>query len=128
MRSRYSAFATHNADYLMRTLAPQFHSSNGREQLQRTFATTDWLGLQILRCSEQQDRGQVEFVAFFRQKPHGQLEQLHEVSEFIKVDNSWFYTHGRHLPAIKLQRNHPCFCGSGKKLKKCCLNKLDVNV
>jgi preprotein translocase subunit SecA len=26
-------------------------------------------------------------------------------------------------PAIKVGRNDPCPCGSGKKYKKCCLNK-----
>jgi uncharacterized protein YecA (UPF0149 family) len=29
----------------------------------------------------------------------------------------------RRLPPEKLGRNDPCHCGSGKKFKKCCLNK-----
>ncbi len=27
------------------------------------------------------------------------------------------------IPSINIGRNDPCFCGSGKKYKKCCLNK-----
>jgi len=33
----------------------------------------------------------------------------------------------RHTPIVrtskKIGRNEPCFCGSGKKFKKCCINK-----
>jgi len=28
----------------------------------------------------------------------------------------------------KIGRNDPCFCGSGKKYKKCCLNRKDIQV
>ena len=29
-------------------------------------------------------------------------------------------------PLIKRSRNAPCFCGSGKKYKKCCLNSQSI--
>ena len=29
---------------------------------------------------------------------------------------------------MKLGRNHPCSCGSGKKYKHCCLNAVSVQV
>ena len=29
-----------------------------------------------------------------------------------------------HRPNVELQRNDPCPCGSGKKYKKCCMNKV----
>ena len=32
------------------------------------------------------------------------------------------YTRQRRA-AVKIGRNDPCLCGSGKKFKKCCLNK-----
>lgn len=28
---------------------------------------------------------------------------------------------------MKIGRNEPCYCGSGKKYKKCCLNKENNN-
>jgi hypothetical protein len=31
------------------------------------------------------------------------------------------------VPSSTPKRNEPCFCGSGKKYKKCCRNKVDIN-
>jgi uncharacterized protein YecA (UPF0149 family) len=42
----------------------------------------------------------------------------------IAEDNSKFLkTTPPPKPKIKLGRNEKCFCGSGKKYKKCCLGK-----
>ena len=30
----------------------------------------------------------------------------------------------RREPTVKIQRNDPCPCGSGKKFKKCCINSI----
>ncbi len=32
----------------------------------------------------------------------------------------------RRLPRLSLWRNKPCFCGSGKKFKKCCIELYDT--
>lgn len=31
-------------------------------------------------------------------------------------------------PLLKFPRNEPCFCNSGKKFKRCCLNKMAKTV
>ena len=86
----------------------------------QTIAETKWLALRVLHADENQaamGSGQVEFVAFY--KSNGTLGQLHERSDFIRQNDRWYYTQGVRLALIRLERNDPCWCGSGKKYKKC---------
>ncbi|MCG8572964.1 MAG: SEC-C domain-containing protein, partial [Spirochaetes bacterium] len=60
-----------------------------------------------------------------KKKKHSQLYQLLKkiyqqdtLSLFQSVTKSLFRPYGK-----KIGRNSPCPCGSGKKYKKCCLNK-----
>lgn len=116
MRSRYCAFVMANIDYLIDTLHPTQRQHDDRIQLQQTVEATQWLGLQVIEHSQQLDQAEVEFIAFYQDKPLG---QLHERSRFVKENDQWFYVDGELLPAVKLGRNEPCFCGSGKKIKRC---------
>jgi SEC-C motif-containing protein len=115
MRSRYSAFSTGEVQYLLDT---QRLDGVSREQLEASVASTRWLGLSVLHSSSAGDEGEVEFIA--RYKDAQGLGQLHERSRFRREQGRWLYVGGRHLPPPKPQRNDPCWCGSGKKLKKCC--------
>lgn len=112
MRSRYSAFVLADIDYLFDTLHPAQRQPNERSQLAATIHQTDWLGLTILDAKE----SEVEFVAFYQTEG---IQQLHERSHFEYDDGKWFYVDGMMMKAIKLGRNEPCVCGSGKKLKHC---------
>ena len=53
----------------------------------------------------------------------------HELSTFIREDDKWHFDDGAIVQGTikregdKVGRNDPCPCGSGKKHKKCCLNK-----
>lgn len=118
MRSRYSAFCEGNVEYLLQTHLGITPSSNAEKQIRATIANTQWLKLNVLNASEFGDAGVVEFIAFYRDGRGA--AQLHERSNFIRKNERWFYVDGVHLPAIKFQRNDPCWCGSGKKFKKCC--------
>ncbi len=113
MRSRYSAFCTGNIDYLIATHHPTQRGNQERQALAQTIAETEWLSLRVLAATE----NQVEFVAFY--KTQGKLGQLHERSNFVQHNGQWVYVDGMYLPPIKLERNDPCWCGSGKKLKQC---------
>ncbi|MEM7126947.1 MAG: YchJ family metal-binding protein [Chloroflexota bacterium] len=137
MRSRYTAFVEGNIDYLIATHHPSQRSTKERDTLAKTIQETEWLGLRVLSSDFQSDsqvQGVVEFVAFYGEKQYsteggltkmepkhevGLPSQLHERSEFIKQDGQWFYTQGLTLPPIKIARNDPCWCGSGKKYKQC---------
>ncbi len=119
MRSRYSAFALGNVDYLIATWHPDCNAVQWRSEISGNFANTQWLGLAILQTTEikQSDEGYVEFIARFFDKAKQRPGFIHERSRFVRMAERWYYVDGVHkLPA----RNDPCPCGSGKKYKKCC--------
>ncbi|POP53656.1 YchJ family protein [Zhongshania marina] len=120
MRSRYSAFCLRNPDYLLATLQKDIRAKETRKALLKSFAGTQWRQLKVIRCQRGllgDKAGEVEFAAFFTQDDEG--GQLHERSRFVFEDERWFYVDGDILPPISLSRNEPCWCGSGRKLKKC---------
>jgi|SRR5690554_1731600 len=116
MRSRYSAFVMHQIGYLQATLHPSQHREDDAATLRQTMDSTQWLGLRIVTSAETDDKAEVEFIAFYLDRPIG---QLHERSHFSRQHNQWLYVDGMFLPPVKLARNDPCICGSGKKLKHC---------
>lgn len=116
MCSRYSAFCLGKIDYLINTLLPEKRQADDEQILGETIKQTQWLGLKIIKHSQQRQTASVEFVAFYKDNPIG---QLHERSRFIKHNGRWFYIDSEILNPIKLSRNELCFCGSGKKVKKC---------
>ncbi len=127
MRSRYTAFALGELDYVEKT-----HHESTRKDLDmegvRSWATnSEWLGLEILgteKGKEKDSEGKVEFKCkfIFNEKP----QTHHELSTFTKVGEQWFFVDGVMKNATvrraepKVGRNDPCPCGSGKKAKKCC--------
>jgi len=121
MRSRYTAYARGDGDYLLRTWHPSTRPE--RFELQEEIR---WQGLDILAIAgggTDDATGQVEFVA--RYQVHGRLGQLHEKSDFRREEGHWYYVDGSELKpppvtAVKIGRNDPCPCGSGKKYKRCC--------
>lgn len=127
MRSRYTAFAVKNVDYLGDTLAPESKHDYDENQVKTWAETSTWLGLEIVSTSKglaDDEIGNVEFIAKFRQQ--GAIHTHHEASRFEKRDGHWLYLDGDIVPPMpikkdkKIGRNEPCPCGSGKKYKKCC--------
>ena len=117
MRSRFTAYVQQDTDYLMRTWHVDFRPAQ---------LTLDngirWLGLDIIRFSEDGDAAQVEFEAML--SADGRIDALHENSRFLRVDGQWLYTDGDMMEPrrrrLKIGRNEPCPCGSGLKFKRCC--------
>jgi SEC-C motif-containing protein len=95
MRSRYSAFALHEADYLLRT----WHPATRPGSVDFDPALTR-VGLEILATeaggAEDTD-GIVEFRAHHR--VGGEPGVLHEVSRFRRQDGRWRYVRGRLVDA-----------------------------
>ena len=90
MRSRYSAFATGEADYLRAT----WHSTT-RPATLTLEPRLRWLGLKILSTeagAETDLEGWVTFVA--RSKFQGRAQRLHERSHFVREHGRWFYVEG----------------------------------
>ena len=133
MRSRYSAFATGNVDYLMATVIPDENDPVDPEGLREWSEGSEWLGLQILSThggGPDDETGDVEFVARFRPKddPKAKVVEHKERSTFHRQDGQWILAHGEvsrepyRRESPRVGRNDPCPCGSGKKFKKCCAN------
>ncbi len=89
MRSRYSAFAVHDADYLLATWHPT--TRPGSVVLDPAI---EWRRLQIrgLTCgTEDDDAGTVEFVAHYWDSTAGQYGRHHESSRFVREKRRWLY-------------------------------------
>lgn len=117
MRSRYSAFVLGLGDYLVETWHPAYLGDLDAKTLGSQ--ETVWDHLDIIGSGAQGDLGWVEFRAWFYEQ--GQLQCLHERSQFVREEGRWRYTQGDINPRpSRAGRNDPCPCGSGKKFKKCC--------
>jgi SEC-C motif-containing protein len=113
MRSRYSAFATGEAAYLLNTSAAGDHAPDELDRLKAAMREVAWLKLEVLEAHGDS----VEFKAYFRDESG--ISLLHEKSKFVFEEGAWLYNEGT-LFNTKIERNAACPCGSGKKYKKCC--------
>ncbi|WP_340159935.1 YchJ family protein [uncultured Hoeflea sp.] len=127
MRSRYSAYALGNLDYIEATCCGPAAIAFDRAEAELQQLGTQWLGLDVDRTSKGRERdsqGTVSFTARYRH--NGAEQQMVETSEFRRIDGRWFYYD--RMPAVaaaragtsRTGRNDPCPCGSGRKYKKCC--------
>jgi SEC-C motif-containing protein len=128
MRSRYSAFAKENMEYLRSTLHPKSRSDYDEASARAWSRESDWKALEIVstqKGGKEDNEGSVEFIAQYLR--NGKEEFHHEVAEFARADGRWYFVDGKLVgktPFVrtepKVGRNDPCSCGSGKKYKKCC--------
>ncbi|MCB7136021.1 YchJ family protein [Cellulosimicrobium marinum] len=94
MRSRYSAFAVGDADYLLAT----WHASTRPGTLDLD-DDVEWRRLDVVRTEAGgpfDDAGVVEFVAHHRSRTdRTDRGRLHEVSRFVREDGRWLYVDGQ---------------------------------
>ena len=118
MRSRYSAFSKHEIDYIVKTTA------QGQQDFLDVPAITDWantnqwLKLEVIKSNDKVDKnhGLVEFKAHYHDGKQSQVH--HELSHFVKVNESWYFLDPTTDQQITMKQS--CICGSGKKFKQCC--------
>jgi len=118
MRSRYAAYVLGKYDYLL----VSWHPLTRPARLGGT--ALRWIGLEILRTvagGVQDDVGEVEFIASYVEKGKG--KRLHELSRFVCEEGRWLYMDGD-CQVDDIGRNNACPCGSGKKFKRCCGQKI----
>ena len=125
MRGRYSAFATGSVRYLEQSLYPAHRKDFDTKAVEKWSKESQWLGLEIVKTEYDEKKGFVEFIATYKQD--GTVRKHHELAEFKKVEDQWYFWDGKMVdlkPVVreepKIGRNDPCTCGSGKKYKKCC--------
>lgn len=100
MRSRYSAYAMNNVDYIVRTTHPRnpvlSHLDTWKQEILNFSLNTDFVDLEILDSKEQKDRATVVFIAHLEQD--GRDATFTERSYFAKVDGKWYYVNGDTYP------------------------------
>jgi SEC-C motif domain protein len=126
MRSRYTAYARREVDYIIATHEPATRAEVDRETTDQWARESEWLGLTVLATEAggpNDERGMVEFVARYRAQGHDLTHR--ERSTFARIEGRWYFVDGEVVkPAPvraepKAGRNDPCPCGSGKKFKRC---------
>ena len=132
MRSRYAAYALGQVDYLVYSHAPETRSPNLRNAIREWARKADFRSLRVLNTKAggpSDDHGVVHFEAQYVED--GIEKTLVERSTFVRHEGRWVYQKGAAPRAEtvtrqtqKIGRNDPCPCGSGKKYKKCCINRL----
>jgi SEC-C motif-containing protein len=91
MRSRYTAYAMHNASYLQET----WDTTKRPEKIDFSREKIDWLRLEITDTKKggiKDSKGVVSFKAFYRQD--GEEHVMNEISRFTKINGRWFYLDG----------------------------------
>ena len=141
MRSRFSAFCTHNGDYLFATHHEHYRTGLTAENLTLSAKQTTWVNLDVVSHNNLGEQvSNVHFKAWFIED--GYLRCMEENSRFTCSDGQWFYCEPMALTEkalkpnllrlntseqplkenLKLTRNSPCPCDSGQKYKRCCLS------
>ncbi|MGV9679754.1 YchJ family protein [Nocardia sp. NPDC003482] len=90
MRSRYTAFAVGDRDYLLRSWHP-----STRPRVLDLDPGQRWVALEILRTARGglfDEEGEVEFRAHYR--AGRERGTLHERSRFVRVAGQWVYLDG----------------------------------
>ncbi len=128
MRSRYTAYVKSEIDYIYETTHPDKREGVNKKEVAAWSQKSTWQSLEIVGTEDggpDDTKGVVEFVARYRTKE--KPTRHHEIAEFEKHEDRWYFTDGK--PPVqttikretpKVGRNDPCPCGSGKKFKKCC--------
>ena len=93
MRSRFSAFAIPNGEYLMDTIFPAKRKLHNKKDLQEWGEINDWTKLEII---SKPTSNQVEFKAFYKDDK-GKMQIHHELSDFRQIEERWYYVTGKFL-------------------------------
>lgn len=90
MKSRYSAYCTHQADYLWNTTYISQRKYYFKTDIFNWAVANEWQKLEIITFTE----NTVEFKAYFLDE-NNQNQIHHEFSTFVKENESWFYVDGK---------------------------------
>lgn len=118
MRSRYSAFALQQIDYILQTTALGQQSTLDRAAIADWSQSNQWLKLDVVQHQPKLDKTHalVEFKAHYHDGTQAHIH--HEISHFVLHQQQWYFLD----PTLEMQTTmkQPCICGSGKKFKQCC--------
>lgn len=92
MRSRYTAFATQNADYLVATTHISTRKQHNKKDILDWSKSNTWLKLSV----QETTLNRVRFKAYYRDE-NGIEHVHHEYSNFKQEGEQWFYVDGSFL-------------------------------
>ena len=128
MRSRYSAYALGEVDWIVASQCEEGRQIVDREATAQWSKQSTWRGMEVLTTQEggaDDQQGLVEFKAHYT--VNGEDITHHEVAHFRRENNDWVFVDGIEVKprpfkraTAKVGANDPCPCNSGKKYKKCC--------
>ncbi len=99
MRSRFSAYASVEAEYLIKTTHPSTRKFHDARYIEDWGKSSVWQKLEIIStlAGRAKDiRGTVEFKAYFLDA-NREPQIHHELSNFIKELGKWFFVDGKNL-------------------------------
>lgn len=91
MRSRYSAYATHHANYLVATTHLSERDNYSKEDILLWATSNQWQKLEVLKATATT----VEFKAYYLDSNKKQHIH-HEFSTFVQEDGIWYYVDGEY--------------------------------
>ncbi len=100
MRSRYSAYALSNVDYIVRTTHSSLSKNleTWKKEILNFALSTDFEGLEILDAKEEGNKAIVVFIANLKQEDEDRT--FTERSFFAKVNGRWLYVNGDLFPGV----------------------------
>lgn len=90
MKSRYSAYASHQVDYLWNTTHSSQREFYSKADILNWATANEWQKLEIIAATE----NTVEFKAYFLDE-NKQPQIHHDFSIFKEENGSWFYVDGK---------------------------------
>ena len=127
MRARYTAFALGQIDYLADTLAPEARGDFDPIEAGGTASDAVWQSLEgapsPMAVGMTRPARWSSWPAFACAASRACINEL---ARFRREQGRWVCAGGDMNPkapprqVVKVGRNDPCPCGSGKKYKKCC--------
>ncbi len=99
MRSRYTAYAIHEVEYILRTTHPSTRKFHDRKSIEQWAKSSRWQKLEIVSTTDgdsSDKHGTVEFKAYYLDENY-QLQIHHENSNFRKELGKWFFVDGKVL-------------------------------
>ncbi len=97
MRSRYTAFATQNAQYLYDTYAKAERSQHRLSDIARELSGSMWVKLEIVSVKQEDTHNARVAFRAYNQKGRQQF-CLAEDSAFVKEEEGWRYVQSRSKP------------------------------
>lgn len=99
MRSRYTAYALQQVEYILRSTHPSVRKFHDAESIERWAKSNCWQKLEIIAATDgnsSDKQGTVEFKAYYLDA-NNQLQIHHEISNFRKELGKWFFVDGKIL-------------------------------